>query len=455
MSVNVSNWYARWRDSTLVRPRLQSIGHLLSGSVANALIMLAGAAIAARALGPAAYGVMALVLTVGRVSERLVRFESWQPLIRFAAQEGVSSDPQRMSQLYLYGLILDIVGALLAAFISIILVLFFASLIHLESNDIWLVAIYAIAIAVNVRGMPTAALRMDGSFRQLAYFQMVSSVLRVILAYICMQQAIGIYGFMIVWTVAQIFDSMLMLALGFRALRKNNIPNPLRADFRSMKQNFPGFLSFAWSTNLSSTLRTMTQEADTLLVGALAGTPAAGMYHIAKRMAKVAQQGGGHVQTVMYPDMSRIWAAGNIKRFRRMTVQIQAALATFAVSMILVTWLGGEWLIRVGFGADYNEAYPLLMTQLIAVGLILHAAPSRSAMLAMNQPKLVLWIALLSTIVFFGVAALVMPTYGALGANIAHIGFAGVSAILMDYFWLSGSRKAQQLAATPQPVSGG
>jgi len=183
-----------------------------------------------------------------------------------------------MSQLSLFGLVLDVLGTLIAALIAIILAFGFASLINLESSHVWLVAIYSIAIALNVRGMPTAALRLDGSFRTLAYFQLVSSILRVILAFACLYIGVGILGFMIVWTLAQALDSLLMVWLGFRALRRNKIPNPLRADFRTLRQNFPGFLGFAWSTNLSSTLRTMTQEADTLLVGPFSGTPAAGHY---------------------------------------------------------------------------------------------------------------------------------------------------------------------------------
>ena len=93
-----------------------------------------------------------------------------------------------------------------------------------------------------------------------------------------------------------------------RVIRKKGIPNPLRANPFGLKDRFPGFMSFAWSTNVSGTLRTLTQEADTLLVSAFAGTAWAGFYHIAKRIAKVAQQVGSMMQTVVYPDMARMWA---------------------------------------------------------------------------------------------------------------------------------------------------
>jgi O-antigen/teichoic acid export membrane protein len=50
----------------------------------------------------------------------------------------------------------------------------------------------------------------------------------------------------------------------------------------------------------------------------------------------------------------------------------------------------------------------------------------------MNRPGFVLWVAIASTILFFVTAWITMPTYGALGANFAHIAFAALTAIAMD-----------------------
>lgn len=144
----------KWQNSQVLRPRLFSIAHLLSGNSANAVIMAISTAIAARTLGPQAYGILALVLTIGRLCERLLRFESWQPLINFAAQPQVERDPARMSELMLYGLLLDIGSALLAAVLAVAAGYALAPVIHLAAKDMPLVAIYALAIAINIRECP-------------------------------------------------------------------------------------------------------------------------------------------------------------------------------------------------------------------------------------------------------------------------------------------------------------
>jgi O-antigen/teichoic acid export membrane protein len=421
-----------WRKKGFEKGWLKNILHLVSGSSGNAILMLISTTIAARTLGPAAYGVLALVLTVGRLSERLLRFESWQPLIRFAASDDIAGDKKKMSELYLYGLFLDIGTALLAAVLTMIVGYALMTVIGLKPEHMPLLAIYAVAIAMNIRGVPTAALRFDGQFRTLAYVQMLSSVLRLALAGAGLFLGFSLLEFVIIWTVCQALDSLLFLWLGLRVIRKQGIPSPFRANPFGLKQKFPGFMSFAWSTNISGTLRTMTQEADTLLVSAFAGTAWAGFYHIAKRIAKVAQQVGSMMQAVVYPDMARMWAQKDFTAFKSTVKRVQLVLGAVGVAFLAVFWLLGDWMMKVVFGPEFAQAYPLLVAQLLAVVLIMHAAPSRSALLAMNRPGFVLWVAIASTILFFVTAWITMPFYGALGANFAHIAFAALTAIAMD-----------------------
>src|SRR3546814_962601 len=86
-------------------------------------------------------------------------------------------------------------------------------------------------------------------------------------------------------------------------LRRQVIHNLAKARIKGINHRFPGIMGFAFSSNLSMTLSTSVQEFDVLLVGALADPASAGLYYMAKRMAKAAQQLGGQVQAVLYPDV--------------------------------------------------------------------------------------------------------------------------------------------------------
>lgn len=430
------------------RVRLVAVSHLLSGNFLNALIMLVSVAMAARALGPATYGVMVLVLSYVRVVERVLRFESWQPLIRYAVQDDMADAPRRMQRLYCYGLMLDIGAAALAAVAAIVLALLLGPLFGLQPLHMQLVAIYAVATLFNVAGVPTAALRLSGRFKLLAYAQLAGNVLRVLFAFLCMVMDAGLIGFMVAWTAAQALGSLIVFWTGFRALRQMGVPNPFHARIKGLASDFPGFFGFACSSNLSLTMRVITTEADSLFVGAVAGSSAAAVYYLAKRIAKVAQQVGVQVQAVVYPDVARMWAKGDVRAFRMATLQVQMALGAVGLAMLAGAWVLGPLLIRIGPGEAYRATYLLLLTQLVAVMLTMHAAPSRSAMLAMNQSWLVLAISTLGTAVFVAVAAYAVPQHGAIGGNIAHVVMGVLTAVLMDICWLRKSAGRSAPAGT-------
>jgi len=416
----------------LLKDRVASILHLITGNFGVALVMLGSLSLAGRALGPEAFGTLAIVLSIGRVSERLVRFESWQPLVRFVASEEASGNRRDLSRIYAYGLLLDVTSALVAALIACTAGLVVGQHVGLSAGQFHLVAIYACAIACNIRGMPSAALRMGGRFRTLAYVAGISAIARLLLAALLFINGAGLVAFVVLWTSAQILDSMIFITAGFRSLRDQGIPNPLFASWRGLPARFPGFLKFAFSTNLSSTLRTLTHEMDTLLVGLFAGPRAAGLYFLARRIAKVAQQAGDLIQTVVYPDLARLWANADRAMAGRMVMIVQCVLAGLALAAFVAVWLLGMPVIRLTFGQAFTGAYPLLLAQVVAVALILHAAPSRSALLAMNKPTFVLAVAAVSTVTYFAAALVLLPRIGAIGANIAHIAFGLTTAICLD-----------------------
>lgn len=423
--------------------RLDSIMHLLTGSMVVAVIMALSTIVAARALGPQAFGVFALVLTTGRICERLIRFESWQPLIRFGTQEEIEDDAKAMGELFLLGLLLDIACAFIAAAVMLAAGYLLLPVIGLDSSQYYLLMIFAPAIALNIRGMPTAALRLAGQFKLLAYFQLFSATVRLIMAGIAWALDASLPVFLAIWTAAQLIDTAAFGLLGARALGILKIANPLRASATGLTRRFPGFMTFAWSTNASSALRTLTHEADTLLVGALAGPTAAGVYHIAKRFAKVAQQVAAHVQTVLYPDLARMWARRRFDDVRSVKIKVQFALGAIGVLIIAATAAFGEAGVKWLFGPGFVMVYPLLLTQLVAVTLIMIAAPTRSTMLAMNRPGTVLGIAIVATVAFFISAGIAIPMVGAIGANYGHIVFGAITLISMEigfrYFYKSNA----------------
>lgn len=436
------------------RRRLIGVGHLLSGNGITALLALVGVAITARSLGPADYGVLALIVSYVRVFDRLMRFESWQPLIKYAAEADHLPDGriERLRALFAFGLWLDVSACVAATFTAVLVAWLLAPLLGIGSAHIGLVIVNCGTLLLNISGMPTAALRLAGRFRTIAYVQVTSSIVRILLCVIGLWSGGGLMFFVIAWTLSQIISSLLFLGFALLVLRKQGITSLHKVPLRGMTRQFPGIMGFAWSSSFSMSIRSSSMELDVLIVGALADTRSAGLYFVAKQIAKMVQQACGQVQAVLYPDVARLWAQRRFLSFRRAIVQVQLVLDIFAVLAIAALYVCGRRLIEIGVGPAFNDAYQLVLVQMVALAFIMHAAPLRSALLAMGEQRAILHIVIWSTLLFQAIAFALVPLVGAVGANVAHLVLGATSAVAME-------RRARQSFKTaisgnsPRPAS--
>ena len=431
---------------TALRRRVTNIGHMLSGNAASALFALISLSMAMRALGPHDAGLLALVISYVRLIERITRFESWQPLIKYAAAIDGPDSAKDLRQLYGFGLRLDIFACLVATLSAVVLALAGNALFGLTSQSVTLILIYSVALLFNLTGMPTAVLRMAGRFKTIAYAQASGNLLRIGVCYYGLVNHMPLEFFAGAWAGCQVFTVAVLLFLAVMELHSQRVGNTLTVSCRGVTKRFPGIMGFAWSSNLSMTIRSSANDFDVLVVGYFADPASAALYYFAKRFAKAIQQFNAQVQAVLYPDIARLWADGAHGAVAKLTTQIQMLLAGCFVAILLFLLLFGDMVIRYGPGEQYSGALPMLLIQVIAVGLSTHAAPSRTALLAMGRASTILKIVLIGTAVFHIVMFTLVPRFGAMGANVAHVVLALICAVGFD---AAIRRTLKQARATP------
>ncbi|ASY60067.1 lipopolysaccharide biosynthesis protein [Sinorhizobium sp. CCBAU 05631] len=407
-----------------LKGRLGNIRHLLTGNALTSLLGLVGFALTARALGPSEYGVLALCFTYTAAIERLVNFQSWQPLIKFGAE---SKSAETLASLFKFGLLLDVSAAATGCVIAVALVWAFGPWLGISSEMSGLVTLFCAILPFRISGMPLAVLRLFGKFRTIAYGQVASSVFRAGLCAIGFAFGGTLQDFVLIWMAAQIFGSLSVLFLSLAELRRQGmLASMLKAPVRGISAHFPGLWKFAISTNLSLTLRSSANQLDTLLVGYLADPTAAGLYHIAKRIGRMTLQIGDHVQAVLYPDLARAWAASAIEAFHRAVTQMRVLLLGFGILLVGAVSLTIDPVLRLAVGPDFEAAGPLVIVQSIAATMTLYGTITRSALLAMGREDRVLSSVLVATIAFHGTALALVPRIGPMGANLAHIVMAAI-----------------------------
>lgn len=403
------------------KARLVSTGHLLAGSFSSMFIGLAAFAITARALGPTDYGLLALVFAYVRAMERLLSFQSWQAIVKYGAPLLDNGQVGDYRSLLKFGFLLDAASAVLACLLSIALVLAAAPFLGIGEQMVQYTILCSLVLAIQIRGMPTAVMRLSGRFRMLAYGQLINSLIHLLLCAIGLYLGKGLFYFIIVLAGTHAIGAVTYLLVAFRTLWLQGVRGILSAPLAGVRAKFPDIWGFAFSSNLSLTIRSSSQELDTLIVGALADPTAAGLYHIAKRVGRLAHQVGLQVQAVLYPDLARLWARNKIREFKIAISQVEILLLCFGLGTLGILYFTIDELLRLTAGPLFAMAAPLVLVQMIAVIFRLAGSAVRSGLLAAGAHRQLLRIVLVSTIGFHFTAFLLIPQIGAMGANIAHI----------------------------------
>lgn len=406
---------------TAFRGRVTHIGHLVSGNSVTLVLGLVSVALTTRTLGPEGYGILAMVIAYAQAIERFVSFQSWQPLIRYGAELTDDASRRDKMALFKFGFVLDVAAAATGWLIAVVLALVGSSLFSWTNETLRIVLLYCSVLLFAIKGTPAAVLRLAGSFRSLAYGQIISVSARLILCTIAFFLNAGILGFILVWTTTQVLGSLVLMSLAFRELRREGLQGFLTAPLRGISARFRGLWRFTWSANLSLTVWSSAQQFDTLLVGALVDPASAGFFHLSKRVGRVAEQIGMQVQAVIYPEIAGLWAKGAHPAFQRVVVQVLGFLWGFGVLAFAFLLLTAETLLSWWAGPKFVPAAPLLQVQMIAVTLFMCGSVMRTALLSMGRDILIFVFVLAATAPFYVVALLLVPRIGAIGANIAHI----------------------------------
>jgi O-antigen/teichoic acid export membrane protein len=226
----------------------------------------------------------------------------------------------------------------------------------------------------------------------------------------------------------------------------------LTADWRSLRGIGAGYGRLLAATNVAALIRKSTQELDVLILGAVAGPAAAGVYELVRRITLAAIKAGTMLQQVAFPDLSRLWARRDFAQFRRIVLQIELLSAALGGLFVLCVVLQGERLITFLAGNRFGSAGVPLLFQSIAGALFLCGSALRAALITMGREVALLAIVGGSALLFYGILWFAAPLAGATGAAVAHIAFNLMLLPLVGLTYASAIRRLRASPAAAPPV---
>ena len=415
------NTLYRWLKEDSFRQLFKNAGTLFSGNMVAWILGIVTFAITTRILGPTQFGILVLITTYVSIVDKLLNFQSWQALIKYGSEALVRKSDDDFKGIVKFCTLLDAATAILGTVVAAVAVSWVGQWQGWESKTVWMAALYSFTILFNISGTPTGVLRLFNQFGLFSVLNIISAAIKFIGIVILLFIGADLLSVLLLWMVTTIIAELLLLGLGWRELRIRGFNGFYKVSMGDISTRHPGVLGFILTTNLNSSIRMTSREIDTMIVGCTVGVEGAGLLKIAKQIAAVPAMLSDPLYQAIYPDLSKLWAGGNIKRFKQLVVR-SGLVAGGAATII---WLGvilfGPLFIKLVFGAEYVAAQPVLVWYMLAMVIAIYGFPLHPAMLSMGRPKTTCWIHLLSTIAYFPLLFVFIKWMDLVGAGIAYI----------------------------------
>ncbi len=178
------------------------------------------------------------------------------------------------------------------------------------------------------------------------------------------------------------------------------------------------WLAAGFSFVATMVVASLIEQLDTIMLSALVGTEAAGIYSVASRLALMVGLATASVGALVAPALARQAASGDragLQRSATLAVGLAAALATLlALALAAVA----PWLLPA-FGPGFDGAMtPLAILLVGQVGLATAGLPGGMLALA-GRNRAMVAVAVCAVILDIVLCLLLVPAYGAVGAAVA------------------------------------
>lgn len=410
---------------------------LLSANVISAALQFLVTILAARALGPKDYGILALVLVFQLTVGKLVTFDAWQAVIKFGSEAIERNDLQALRQLIKFTFCLDIGSAIAGMILAMVLAGPIIRLLGWDPAIRPLLVLYSVLILFSLSGTPVGLLRLFDRFDLLSYTAVINAVARLVGVLGCLIVKQRVFGFVLAYLVTGIVGQLYQIVASLWVLRQRHIGSILREPLQGIRTKFPGIWDYVWTTNLTMTIRMLSREADGLFIAGLTTPTALGLFNVAKQFSSALPKFSDPLSQSIYPELARSWAQVDRKRFISLIKRTTLFTGMVAFAGWFAFVLLGHWIIRLTVGPAFQDAYWVTVFYMLAMVVFLCGFTLTPSLLAMGLAKKSFFANLAATILYFCLLFPLVKAFGVVGASLAYVGFFLIWSVIMVKYLLA------------------
>lgn len=370
--------------------------------------------ITARVLGPDGYGVLAVIMSATSLIHGIVSLPGGDAIITFVSKSVAEGRGDQTTAIVHFTLAVSFGMSLLAYAVIVVMVFAARDLTGLREAYVEATLLYgAVGVLGATRGENMAVLRLADrvSLSTVAGLASIPVVVgMIVLVWFTDGDLFAIVRAYVVGAAVTTVGLFVATAI---SAPKAGIDGFLRSSKFGISRDV---MVFQAGTYGRTTIGALMTNLDTILVGQLAGAPAAGMYRAARRIVEMTRRPFALLTRGVYPEFSRLWFEGRGSEFRRTALRFTLfSIAAGAVAFGLLAMFR-ETIIGIVFGEEFSDAAPVMVILILGAMLGVTTRTYGRLPLAIGRtlPSLAAGIAVL--VVSVSLLLLLVPSWGAEGA---------------------------------------
>lgn len=423
--------------AAIYRRFLRNAGIVVGSRVVFGLLNLATTVLVARAFGLAELGAVLLLQSYTRLFSEIVKFQSWQAVLRFGALLEDRGDWAGFRRLVGFTLTLDLASFAVAIGAAVLMVPWVSVWLDWPEAVTALAPLYLLSIVFITHATPSGILRLFDRVDLLALQFASNAVLRFAGVGLAVVLGGGVEHLVLAWFAASVLSGMTVIAGAIRELATRGLAPKLLTGWRAAAREFSGIWRYLWMANLASVPGLVVNYATVLVTGAWLGAAAAATFDIARQLSTAIARPARLLGPLLFPDFSRLAAKGDWVALRRIMTRLLGltALGLAGIGTVLFALL--PELVGLLFGEALLDELWLFRLLLAGAMIRVLGFALEPAFLSANKAGTSLLIQLAATAVYVAIAA---PALGPLGLTAIGIGMVGFHLTYLALFLGLGRR---------------
>jgi len=429
---------SKFKDDPLLGKVIRSSGTLFSSNTISLGLSVAQSILAARLLGPAGFGLVAIVTSYATTVNGFLSFRMSELVVRYGGEYLEEGEKEKTAALVKAAALSEATVSLLAFLVVAATAVLASRYIAKTPNTAMLFIIYSLGLLANFNTeTSTGVLQMLGKIKYQGVINLVQSLLTaglitfaffthgslqfVLFAYLAGKTVLGFGIFSTAffqltkrlgrgwWNQHVIVRALLPVArsnpqTNASVLRREEHPPRNDMDFREL-------FKFAFTSNLSATAILVFRESEILWLGYFLTSEAAGYYKAAYAIVSLLSVPANPFILTTYPEINKLVVQKSWARLKDFLKKITTIAAVYNLALAAAFVIFGKWLLTI-YGEPYAAAYPALLALLVGFTFNYILFWNRPLLLSLGLPQVPLKATVLAGVAKLALAFPLVPRFG-------------------------------------------